>query len=109
VPVLGAEAGEGVEIAPPHAVPPPAAGTGHLGARCPSAPDFPAMRMPALQRSPSIESRMGFLRRGANWTCNLGNQFVISSANFKKKKKGEDKEIEQNARRNLTPGKPGIR
>jgi hypothetical protein len=34
---------------------------------------------------------------------------LVSEFQKKKKKKGEDKEIEQNARRNLTPGKPGIR
>uniref|UniRef100_A0A0A9D8N6 Uncharacterized protein n=1 Tax=Arundo donax TaxID=35708 RepID=A0A0A9D8N6_ARUDO len=37
--VGGAEAGEGVERAPPQAVSPPPAATTHLGARCPSAPD----------------------------------------------------------------------
>jgi len=111
VPVLlGAEAGEGVEIAPPHAVPPPAAGTAHLGARCPSAPDFPAMRMPALQRlgrsNPGRDSYAAGRIGPATWR----DQFVISYQRIQKKKtEKKDGEIEQNARGNLTPGKPGIR
>jgi hypothetical protein len=95
--VLGAKAGEGVEIAPPHAVPPAAAGTAHLGARCPLAPDFQLGR--CRHCSPSMESRMGFLYRGANWTCNFGTQFVISSANkkteTKRNKEMKDQEIKQ--------------
>jgi hypothetical protein len=71
---------------------------------------FPSYADAGIAAPRSIESRTGFLRRGANWTCNLeGSVRDLVPANSKKKNRKKDGEIEQNARGNLTPGKPGIR
>lgn len=53
VAVGGAEAGEGVELAPSQAVAPPPAGTAHTGSRLStSRPPIPARRSPALAPHP---------------------------------------------------------